>query len=297
MPLRSHPELARPLGHEAAASGAEFTFAFSGDPDDAFAFYGLARGAVPPPTPRPIRFVASTVQELNERALGGAYEVTAISSAAYPRLVDRYFISGVGTSVGRNYGPMLAARDFSTLAELAGRRVASPGPLTTGHLLLRRFAPACDVVFMPFDEIRAAIVRGEVEAGVLIHEELLNYEAVGLRKIRCLGEAWFEATGLPLPVGLNVIRRDLGRRQAQAVVRALHESLLFGMEHENDARDYALGYSIALRDGIAENFIGKFANADTLRMDAATREALRLLLDLACSLQGIPRIGKLEIIG
>lgn len=295
MPTREHPGIVRGSRQDRQAAES-FTFAYSGDPDDAFAFYGLACGAIPAPSSRPVRFVASTVQDLNEQAIEGTHEVSAISSAAYPLMAARYFVSSVGASVGRNYGPMLAARDFNSLDALEGRRIASPGPLTTGHLLLTHFAPACEIVFMPFTEIRAAIVEGAVDAGVLIHEELLNYREIGLKKVRCLGEAWYEETGLPLPVGLNVIRRDLGRRGAHSIAQTLRDSLLYAMDHEREAREYALGYSIAVCDGIAENFIGKFANGDTLGLDSPTREGLRRLLDIACQLQGVPRLEEIDII-
>ncbi len=280
----------------APSGGGPFTFAYSGDPDDAFAFYGLATGAVRAPTDRPVCYLSSTIQDLNERAIEGVHEVSAISSAAYPLMAGRYFISSVGASVGRNYGPMLASRRFRNPEELRGRKIGSPGPLTTGHLLLMHLVPGCQPVFLPFEEIRSAILNGDVDAGVLIHEELLNYREFGLSKVRCLGEAWFEETGLPLPVGLNVIRRDLGRRGAVSVTEALRRSLQYARDHESLALEHALGYSIAVKDGFAESFIGKFANEDTVCMDEATQTALGQLLDISCDLHGLPPLQEVDII-
>lgn len=289
----SHPDLVK---RTTAAAAEPITFAYSGDPDDAFAFYGLASGRVPVPGGRPQRHLQATIQELNERAIAGEYEVTAISSAAYPRMRDRYWVSGTGSSVGRGYGPLLATKSLDAGDDLRGRRVGSPGPLTTGNLLLRMFYPECEPVYLPFEAIRGAILKGEVEAGVLIHEELLNYRAAGLRKLRCLGAAWQERTELPLPVGLNVVRRDLGRDYARSLVRSMRASLEFSLEHRDAALRHAYGSSIAMEDGIAEEFIGKFANGDTLEMDGPTRRALDLLLEAACEIQGLPSAGSVEIL-
>lgn len=272
-------------------------FAFSGDPDDAFSFFGLATNRVAVPWSRS-EMISSRIQELNNIAIREArYDVSAISSAAYPRMQDRYVVSSVGSSVGRNYGPMLAAKRPMPIEKLRGRKIASPGEWTTGHLLLRWALPESEIVVMPFDEILGAVVQGEVCGGVLIHEELLNYQSAGLYKVRCLGEFWNEMTaGLPLPVGINVIRRDLSGFLQTEIVRALRESLMEAMEHPEDATAYADQFSIAHTPAIRTDFINRFANDDTLNMDTETRRALRILLDVACKQQELPRLRSIDIV-
>lgn len=272
------------------------TFAYSGDPDDAFAFYGLESGAVEMPPGCANKFFSSTVQDLNERAIRGEVEVSAISSAAYPFMHEKYYISSAGASVGRGYGPLLASKRFARIEDLRGRRVATPGNLTTGNLLFRLGCPEAEPVTMLFTEIRGAIARDEVDAGVLIHEELLNYEEAGLSRVACLGEMWSSKIDLPLPVGLNVIRRDLGRELATAIVDRIRASILYGLGHEQIAFAFAEKYSIAIKDGIADDFVGKFANDDTVCMDADTLRALRLLLDAACEFNNLPKIAHIDVI-
>ncbi len=272
------------------------TFAYSGDPDDAFAFYGLESGAVDMPPGCANKFFSSTVQDLNRRAIRGEVEVSAISSAAYPFMAEKYYISSAGASVGRGYGPLLASKRFARIEDLRGRRVATPGNLTTGNLLFRLACPDAEPVTMPFTEIRGAILRDEVDAGVLIHEELLNYEEAGLSRIACLGEMWSCRTELPLPVGLNVVRRDLGRELAGAIVDRIRASILYGLGHEQIAFAFAERYSIAMKEGIAGNFVGKFANDDTVRMDVDTLRGLRLLLDAACEFNNLPKIAHIDVI-
>lgn len=272
------------------------TIAYSGDPDDAFAFYGLETGAIKLSGNPRIRFVKSRIQELNESAVRGDHEVTAISSAAYPLFHERYFISSAGSSVGRNYGPMLASKRYRTVEQLRGKRVASPGPLTTGNLLLWMELPDCELVYMPFDRIREALEREEIDAGVLIHEELLNYRKVGLNKVRCLGEAWFEKTGLPLPVGLNVIRRDVGPEFATELVDKIRASIRYGLDHSEEALRFANAMSIALDRDITVNFVKKFANDDTIDLDGPTRQALRILLDAACRFHSVKPLDTIDIV-
>lgn len=265
------------------------------DPDDAFAWWAIATGRVAieggtfDVSSRPI-------QQINEACLRGELDIAAISSAAYPSMADRYAILAAGASVGRGYGPALATRDIEHPCDILGATVAVPGDLTTGALLLRLFFPDAQTVSMPFDAIAPALLRGEVAAGVLIHEELLNWEAKGLRRLLCLGQEWLRRTNLPLPVGLNVVRRDLGHAPIRRIATAIRESMAQADLHRDLATAHAMRYSIQAREGMGEKFIRMFANEDTLCLDAACRRALRVLFDWAHTAGLTPAVPRLEFV-
>jgi 1,4-dihydroxy-6-naphthoate synthase len=252
------------------------TIAYTPDSDDAFYYDALETGRVSLPG-FCLVFHREPMSVLNPAALRGLYDVTAISSVVYPQVAARYAILSVGTSVGRGYGPVLVSKEQRTLEELRGRRVGVPGIPTTGWFLLRSLCPDAIPVEMPFDQIADAVVSGDLEAGVMIHEELLYYPRLGLRCVVDLGAAWCQRHDLPLPVGLNVIRRDLGPVAMHRICAAIQWSLTFALEHPDEALSRAsrLGRG---RDGqCTERFVAMFANQDSVRMPADARTALRVL--------------------
>jgi 1,4-dihydroxy-6-naphthoate synthase len=213
------------------------TIAYTPDSDDAFYYDALENGLVSLPGYQ-FRFQREPMACLNRAAVDGRYAVTAISSVVYPEIADRYAILSVGTSVGRGYGPVLVSRTPFSIANLVGRLVGVPGIPTTGWLLLRLFCPDAIPVVMPFDSIAGAVAAGQLDAGVMIHEELLYYPKIGLRKVTDLGAEWCSRNQLPLPVGLNVIRRDLGPVAMGEVCGAIYTSL----QHARENPDAALAW-------------------------------------------------------
>jgi 1,4-dihydroxy-6-naphthoate synthase len=252
------------------------TIAHTPDSDDAFYYDALEAGIVTLPG-YALRFHRASMCVLNRAALEGRFDVTAISSVLYPQVADRYAILSVGTSVGRGYGPVLVSRRPCAVAELAGRRVGVGGIPTTGWFLLRCFCPNAVAVEMPFDRIGAAVAAGEIDAGVMIHEELLYYPRLGLTRVLDLGAAWCEQNGLPLPVGLNVARRDLGRRGLEQVCDAIRTSLEHSSANPHEALARVRRFGRGAAGGCTEKFVAMFANADSIRMPADVRAALRVL--------------------
>jgi 1,4-dihydroxy-6-naphthoate synthase len=252
------------------------SIAYTPDSDDAFYYDALETGRVRLPGIR-FSFARAPMSVLNGQAEWGVHDVTAISSVVYPAIAERYAVLSVGTSVGRGYGPVLVSRDERTRADLAGRRVGVPGIPTTGWFLLRTLCPGAVVVEMPFDAIGPAVAAGELDAGVMIHEELLYYPQLGLRRVADLGALWCERNGLPLPVGLNVIRRDLGDAAMQRICAGVRRSLRYSMKHPAEALERVGRLGRGAEGGCTERFVSMFANRDSLRMPADVREALRLL--------------------
>jgi 1,4-dihydroxy-6-naphthoate synthase len=258
----------------------KITVAHSPDSDDAFMFYGLASGQVD--TGRlEVGHVLSDIESLNRAAFEGTYEVTAVSFHAYAYLHDRYILLPHGASMGENYGPVLVVRDDGP-TDLRGVKVAIPGTLTSAHLALRLFDASLETVVMPFDQIQEAVRRGDVAAGVLIHEGQLTYQDEGLRKIVDLGEWWAERTGgLPLPLGGNVIRRDLGPDLIAKVSRMLHDSIKCALDNREPALEYALQFGRGLDRAKADTFVGMYVNNLTLGYTEQSRRAVQLFLDEA----------------
>jgi 1,4-dihydroxy-6-naphthoate synthase len=269
----------------------------SPDPDDAFMFYGLAQGAV---TIRDfaIEHVLEDIQTLNEYALAGAIEVTAISAHAYPRVADRYWVMHCGASIGRGYGPIVVARPDgpASIDALAGKRVAVPGPLTTAYLVARLFLPPFENVTVAFDRIPDAVAGGEVDAGIVIHEGQLTYAEAGLMRLADLGETWLEATGLPLPLGLDVVRKDLGRELATEIAQGLEASIRYAFEHEDDAVGYAMRFGRGLDRHRSREFVRMYVNDDTLDMGEEGRRALATLLERGARAGLVPPVKELEIL-
>jgi len=251
--------------------------AHSPDSDDAFMFYGLASGRVPS-NGFELEHVLSDIETLNRAAFEGTYEITAVSFHAYAHLTDRYILLPHGASMGDRYGPVVVARKDGP-SSLKGIRVAVPGELTTAFLTLRLFDPAVDHVVVPFDQIEAKVQSGEVAAGLLIHEGQLTYADEGLKKIVDLGEWWADRThGLPLPLGGNVIRRDLGAKAISTLSRLLHDSIAYGLGHRDEAVQYAMQFGRGLDRARTDQFVGMYVNGLTLDYGDRGREAVRRLL-------------------
>jgi 1,4-dihydroxy-6-naphthoate synthase len=254
------------------------TVAHSPDSDDAFMFFGLASGAVRVDGIE-VDQVLADIETLNRAAFVGKYEVTAVSFHAYAHLQDRYALLPHGASMGDQYGPILVARRGSgigrTPGALAGVKIAIPGKMTSAFLTLQMYDAAFDAIVMPFDEIQRAVVEGRVAAGLLIHEGQLTYESDGLEKIVDLGEWWFERTGgLPLPLGGNIIRRDLGAETMQVVSRMLHDSIAYALAHRPEAVEYAQQFGRGLDREDTDRFVGMYVNQLTLDYGTRGRAAL-----------------------
>jgi 1,4-dihydroxy-6-naphthoate synthase len=251
--------------------------AHSPDSDDAFMFYGLASGAVPSPGFE-IEHVLSDIETLNRAAFAGTYEITAVSFHAYAHLTDKYLLLPHGASMGDRYGPVVVARRDGP-STLEGVTVAVPGELTTAFLTLRLFDNDVSYVVVPFDRIQEKVHSGEVAAGLLIHEGQLTYEAEGLKKIVDLGEWWAERTaGLPLPLGGNIIRRDLGPAAIATLSRLLHDSIAYGLEHRAEAVKHAMQFGRGLDRAKTDQFVGMYVNGLTLDYGDRGRQAVRRLL-------------------
>ncbi len=262
--------------------------AHSPDSDDAFMFYGLASGLVPSPGFE-LEHVLSDIETLNRAAFEGKYEITAVSFHAYAHLTDRYILLPHGASMGDNYGPIVVARTDGP-SSLTGVRVAVPGELTTAFLTLRLFDPSVEWVVMPFDEIQDKVRNGEVAAGLLIHEGQLTYQDEGLKKVVDLGEWWAERTkGLPLPLGGNVIRRDLGAPTISTLSRLLHDSIAYALEHRAEAVDYSMQFGRGLDRERTDRFVGMYVNGLTLDYGQRGRDAVTRLLGDAQAAGLLPR--------
>ncbi|HEX8144987.1 MAG TPA: MqnA/MqnD/SBP family protein [Pyrinomonadaceae bacterium] len=262
----------------AATETRTVTVAHSPDSDDAFMFYALATNKI---DTRDIQFthVLEDIQSLNEKAMRGVYDVTAISFHAYAYIADTYALLPHGASIGDNYGPIVVARDASHSPEdLSRLKVAVPGKLTSAFLALRIFNPEFDYEVVPFDQIIGAVQEGRCDAGLLIHEGQLFYQSLGLHKVLDLGEWWHERTGLPLPMGGNVIRRDLGPELMSRVSGYLRESIRYSLDHREDALSYAMQFARDMEPALADRFVAMWVNELTLDYTERGREAVRRLL-------------------
>jgi 1,4-dihydroxy-6-naphthoate synthase len=265
------------------------TVAHSPDSDDAFMFYALAEGKV---DTEGLRFhhELADIESLNRRALAGELAVTAVSFHAYAYLTGRYLLLPHGASFGDGYGPVVVARRSMTREEIAGGavEVASPGERTTAHLALRLWAPGVRTRATRFDEILPSVAEGAVEAGLLIHEGQLTFSDRGLLQIVDLGHWWKEETGLPLPLGGNVVRRDLGWDRIGRISRALSRSIEYGLAHREDALSHAMRYARDLDRPKADRFVGMYVNDWTRGYGPKGREAVQTLLDRGSAAGLIP---------
>ena len=271
------------------------SLAHSPDSDDAFMFYGLASGRVAT-NGLEIHQVLADIETLNRAAFEGRYEVTAVSFHAYAHLFERYALLPHGASMGDRYGPIVVSRQDGPCS-VKGVRVAIPGTLTTACLVLRLFEPDVEYEVMPFDRIQPAVADGRAEAGLLIHEGQLTYADEGLKKIVDLGEWWAERTnGLPLPLGGNVIRRDLGPTLMGHVSRLLRESIACALERRDDAVEYARQFGRGLDRARTDRFVGMYVNELTLDYGDRGRAAVARLFGDAFDSGLIPRPVPVEFV-
>jgi 1,4-dihydroxy-6-naphthoate synthase len=251
----------------------------SPDSDDAFMFYGLADHKVPTEG-FTFEHILRDIETLNHWAREGRLEITAISVHAYAYVADKYAILTHGASMGDNYGPLVVTREPASVEWLRGRTIAIPGTLTSAYLALRLFLGA-DFAYdiLPFDQIMEAVRDGKAEAGLLIHEGQLTHGQFGLHKVVDLGAWWYQETGgLPLPLGVNAVRRDLGPKCMAALSRVLRTSIAFGLDHREPALRHAMQYARGLDAAIADQFVGMYVNAWTLDMGPRGQESIRLFL-------------------
>ena len=269
--------------------------AHSPDSDDAFMFYALAEGLV---DTEGLSYVheLQDIESLNQRALRGELEVTAVSIHAYAFLTDRYALLPSGASMGDRYGPRLVSRTPASRADVRGKRIAVPGPKTSAYLALRLYEPDFEVVFTPFDEIEDAVLSGHVDLGLLIHEGQLTFGDRGLHLIVDLGEWWFGETGLPLPLGGNVVRKDLGSENMRMIARHLKDSIAYGLNHRHDALDHAMKFARGLDRGKADTFVGMYVNDWTLDYGERGREAIREFLSRGVAAGIIPHAVDVEFV-
>lgn len=258
----------------------EISIAHSPDSDDAFMFYGLAMNKVRVPGYK-FTHVLMDIETLNHKAIDEAFfDVTAISFHAYPYLQDRYTLMPCGGSVGDGYGPMIVSTRKLTASELKKTRIAVPGTLTTAYLALKLYEPEIETAVVPFDQIIPAVLSGEFDAGLIIHEGQLTYAKEGLMKLLDLGQWWREQTSLPLPLGGNAIRRSLGENVQRIATAALRDSIQHALDHREEALLYAMQFARDLDTPTAHTFVGMYVNERTLDYGADGREAITKLLDM-----------------
>lgn len=251
----------------------------SPDPDDAFMFYGLAKKYVSI-NGYEIEHVILDIQTLNERALKSELDITAISTAVYPFVAKHYWILSCGASVGRNYGPILVAKKNFHYSDLTGKKIAVPGLQTTAYLLLKIFLKDFKPVVMDFKEIIPAVLKDEVDLGLVIHEGQLNFSSYGLEKCLDLGSVWHEKFKLPIPLGLDVVKKDLGLDMAKKIKEALVQSIRYAMENESQALEYALEFGRGISKENGKKFVGMYVNEDTLDLGNEGFLALKKLFSL-----------------
>ncbi len=262
----------------------------SPDPDDAFMFYGLASGKVKLDGIR-VEHLLEDIQSLNVRARRAELEVTAISAHAFPFVADKYWIMKTGASMGEGYGPVIISRRYKSVDELKGKTIGTPGPLTTATLLFKIFTNGLGNVDMPFDKIMAAVDDGTVDAGLLIHEGQITYQALGYNKILDFGELWEEKThGLPLPLGLDVVRKDLGEEVAKKLSDGLRASIAYGYEHQDESIPYALTWGRGINKQLGEKFVKMYVSDLTIDMGETGKKALELLFRMGLEKKILPPV-------
>ncbi len=272
------------------------TVAHSPDSDDAFMFYGLATNKL---NTGGLTFthVLKDIQTLNEEAMRGIYDVTAISFHAYAYVADKYALLPHGASIGDNYGPVLVSRELAKAEEIPNLKIAVPGILTSAFLALRILNSDFEYEVVPFDRIIEAVQNGRCDAGLLIHEGQLFYESMGLHKVVDLGEWWHETTGLPLPMGGNAIRRDIGVELMREVSQLLRESIRYSLDNREDALQYAMQFARDMDTALADRFVAMWVNDLTLDYTERGHEAVRRLLTEGFERGIIPNRVDVEFVG
>jgi 1,4-dihydroxy-6-naphthoate synthase len=274
----------------------EISVAHSPDSDDAFMFYGLATNKIRVPGLK-FNHTLTDIETLNRKAMEGFYDVSAVSFHAYPYIQDKYALMPCGGSVGDKYGPMVVAQRAFGLEDLKRMKVAVPGTLTTAYLALKLFASKIDTVVVPFDQIIPEVLAGKYEAGLIIHEGQLSYERSGLQRIIDLGKWWHELTGLPLPLGGNAIRRELGPDLIFTITKALRDSIQYALDHREEALAYAMQFARDLDHQMADRFVGMYVNARTLDYGDDGKEAVERLLTMGYKAGIIPMKPQVEFCG
>jgi 1,4-dihydroxy-6-naphthoate synthase len=271
------------------------TIAHSPDSDDAFMFYGLARGGVPAGDLEVAHLLAD-IETLNRHAREGRHEVTAISFHAYPYVADKYALMTCGGSIGDGYGPLLVAREPMEPGAVAGKTVAVPGTLTSAYLALQLFAPGVATRVVPFDRILEEVREGRAEVGLIIHEGQLTYGGEGLVKVRDLGAWWKEETGLPLPLGGNAVRRDLGAETMARLARLVRATVEHSLAHRPQALEYAMSFARGMDPAVADRFVGMWVNDMTVEMGERGRRAVQTFLDRGFEAGIVPRRVALDFV-
>ena len=257
----------------------EISVAHSPDYDDAFMFYGLATNKVRLPGVK-FSHTLADIETLNRKAREAFYDVTAISFHAYPYLQEQYVLLPSGGSVGEGYGPMIVATKDFTAEQIKTKKIAVPGTLTTAYLVLKLFAPEVQTEVVPFDDIIPQLLAGRYEAGLIIHEGQLTYAKSGLHKILDCGKWWRELTGLPLPLGGNAVKRDLGTELIREVSSALKDSIQYALDHRDEALEYAMQFARDLDRQLAGRFVSMYVNERTIDYGPEGRKAITELLEM-----------------
>ncbi len=267
----------------------------SPDPDDAFMFYAIAHDKIPTAG---IKFshVIEDIESLNRRAMKAELEVTAVSAFTFFQITDKYALMPCGASIGDNYGPVLVSTKSIYPKELAGKKIAVPGLNTTAYLALRLFLPDFKAVVTPFDKILEAVQKGEVDAGLIIHEGQLTYEKLGFKKVADLGEWFYEMTRLPLPLGVDVIRKNLGKDVMRKVTKLLKDSIEYGLKHRPEALEYAMKFGRGIETETADEFVGMYVNDTTVNMGKKGRDGLVTLQKAAFDSGLVKKIAKIEFV-
>jgi 1,4-dihydroxy-6-naphthoate synthase len=273
----------------------EISIAHSPDSDDAFMFYGLATNKVRVPGLK-FTHTLSDIEALNRKAKDAFYDLTAVSFHAYPYLQDQYALLSSGGSVGEGYGPMIVANREYSIEQIKTKKIAVPGTLTTAYLVLKLFAPDVQTEVVPFDQIIPQVLQGRHEAGLIIHEGQLTYSKSGLHRIVDFGKWWREETGLPLPLGGNAIKRELGTEVMHEVSSALKESIQYALDHREEALEYAMQFARDLDRQLASRFVSMYVNERTLDYGDEGRNAIVRLLEMGYERGIIPHKPKVEFV-
>ncbi len=255
----------------------EIRLGHSPDSDDAFMFYAIAEDKI---DTKGFQFthIIEDIETLNNRALNQELEVTAISIHAYSKVYPNYALLSCGASIGDNYGPMVVSKSPMSPGELKGKKIAIPGKMTTAYLGLKLFENDFEPVVIPFDQIVDQVLEDKIEAGLIIHEGQLLYEQMGLHKVLDLGEWWFKTENLPLPLGANAIKRELGEEKIKTIAAILKESIQYALDHREPALDYAMKYAGDMERSLADRFVGMYVNDYTLDFGEKGREGVQRLL-------------------
>ncbi len=273
----------------------EIVCAHSPDSDDAYMFYALATKKIRSPFVE-VRHLLDDIQTLNVKARQGAYELTAISYHAYPYIADKYALMAAGSSIGDNYGPMVVANRPMPVEDLKGKRIAIPGLMTTAYLTLKLMQPDFEPLVVPFDKILDAVHDQAADAGLIIHEAQLTYAKSGFHNIVDLGKWWKTTQGLPLPLGANVLRRDLSPEVTKEACRLMRESIQYALDHREEALAYAMQFARDMEAPLAERFVGMYVNHYTVDCGDVVPKAAQKLLDMGFEAGIIPHRVAVEFV-